>query len=144
VCLSNPATQKSLRVWKKRLWSLAKKLLTLYDKEYAAGEFVVQFSKICSPHHYVPIHTDDNDISFQYHITVGDYENVFLECYDPKGNIHSYYSQPYLMLKMDGRLKHQVRQVNMTGNRYCIIFYKLYDCNIKHSEDIFFPPDYVS
>jgi hypothetical protein len=141
--MSDPATRNSLPVWKKKLWSLSKELLALYDKEFASGEFVVQFSKMSSPDHDVPIHTDDNDISYQYHVTLGDYENVYLECYNREGNIHSYFSQPYQMLKVDGRLKHQVRHVYMKGVRYSVIFYKLYDRNIILSEDIFFPPEYV-
>ena len=48
-----PVEQQRLPKWKKELWTLAKKLITLIDPDFAAGEYVVNYACMNQPDQYV-------------------------------------------------------------------------------------------
>lgn len=142
VCTKDPL-ERSLPKWKKSLWLKARELLILYDPVFAAGEYVVQFSKMSSPFHSCKMHEDLKDIGPQYIMYLGNYRNGILQAYDQEGKSYRCFSKPYLLLKVDGRLKHQVLMENFSGVRYAIIFYKLYDFRQPFLAPLFFPPVYL-
>jgi hypothetical protein len=142
VCTKDPL-ERSLPSWKKILWMKAKELLNLYDPVFAAGEYVVQFSRMSSPSHSCKMHKDKKDIGPQYIMYLGNYRNAILQAYDKEERSYRCFSKPYLMLKFDGRLKHRVLMENFVGVRYAIVFYKLYDFRQPFLAPILFPPEYL-
>jgi hypothetical protein len=142
VCTKDPL-ERSLPMWKKSLWLKARQLLDLYDPVYAAGEYVVQFSRMSSASHSCKMHQDSKDISPQYIMYLGNYRNAILQAFDQEGRSYRCFSKPYLMLKVDGRLNHQVLMENFSGIRYAVIFYKMYDFRQPFLAPLFFPPEYV-
>ena len=143
VCLTDPLARKGLPKWRKELWKLSKRLIDLYVPGYGDTHFSVQFGKMSSPSHYVNYHTDDKDIAPQYHMTCGSYRGAYLECYDVAGCSYGYYSVPYHLLHVDGRLGHQVRKTNFEGPHISIIFFQTYSPHQNFCDDILFPPQYV-
>ena len=77
VCIT-PVEDRKLPQWKKLLWSLSKQLMQLVDPDFVDGEYVVNYSCMTNPNHYVKKHTDSDDISFQYALTLGDYSGATL------------------------------------------------------------------
>ena len=74
--------------------------------------------------HYVKKHVDDQDITFQYGLALGDFTGGELTCWAEDGSTQTLdYTRK--VLKMDGRLPHEVCE--FSGERYCVIFYKLFD-----------------
>ena len=61
-------------------YSLARQLLEAFDPDYAAGEFLVQFAFMDETSHTVACHIDDNDISHQYALALGDFSGALLRC----------------------------------------------------------------
>ena len=142
VCTKDPL-ERSLPRWKKSLWLKARELMNLYDPFFAAGEYVVQFSKMSSASHSCKMHVDNKDIGPQYIMYFGNFRNAILQAFDQEGRSYRCFSKPYLMLKVDGHLRHRVLMENFTGIRYAIVFYKLYDIRQPFVAPLFFPPEYV-
>ena len=84
VCTKDPL-ERSLPRWKKSLWLKARELLNLYDPVFAAGEYVVQFSKMSSATHSCKIHVDSKDIGPQYIMYMGNYRNAILQAFHQEG-----------------------------------------------------------
>ena len=142
VCTKDPL-ERSLPRWKKSLWLKARELLNLYDPAFAAGEHVVQFSKMSAASHSCKMHEDMKDIGPQYIMYLGNYRNAILQAFDQEGRSYRCFSKPYLMLKVDGHLKHRVLMGSFCGVRYAVIFYKLYDSRQPFLAPLFFPPEYL-
>jgi len=106
--------------------------------------FVVQFAKMSKPEHFVGYHKDNSDVAPQFHLTCGPYTGAYLECFGPTGTSSMFFSAPYIMVKMDGRLGHQVQKTNFVGPRYSIVFFQLFNPERNECEDICYPPQYVS
>ena len=138
--------------WMKELYTLANDLLILIDPVYAAhGDWVVNFSCMNHPNkHYVLKHVDEKDVTFQYGVVLGDnHEGGDLRLWkvtevDPEDratpdNVLNYYRK---VLKMDGRFAHSVSPFK--GTRYSVIFYKVFDRNIKQRpKPVFWPAVFV-
>jgi hypothetical protein len=142
VCTTDPL-DRNIEDWKKIIWIQAKKLLSLYDPKMASSEYCIQVTEINSPEHYVKWHNDPKDIGPQYIMYFGDYRGVYLETFSPSQESYGFYWKPYLLLKFDGRLYHQVHLVNFTGRRFALGFFQLYCSSQTQLADIFFPPEYV-
>ena len=131
-----------ISAWKKDLWVLAKQLILHIDPGYAAHEdYVVNFSCMTdSKKHYVKRHVDDQDITFQYGLALGDFTGGELTCWKKDGTTTTVdYTRK--ILKMDGRLAHEVKP--FSGKRFCVIFYKLYDRTMTDKAPILEAPYFV-
>lgn len=141
ICVTDPMLRGKLSEKQKHLWELASQVICFHKPSFRNRQYAVQFSKMTPEHNFVGYHTDSNDIRPQYHVALGSYSGAVLECFDYYGRSHSLlFDKPYLMLKMDGRLGHQVHITNFTGARYTMIFYQMVDENQHSLKPIFFPP----
>ena len=143
VCLTKVET-RTLPKWKLKLWDLSKQLITLIDPDFAAGEFVVNYSCMSKPEQYVKKHVDSEDISHQYALTLGDYNGATLRMYDDEDHVlgeFDYYKRP---CKFDGRLPHEVITDNFTGIRFTLVWFKCYDHRKTEADPIFTTPCYVN
>lgn len=114
----------------------------IIDPEFASNEdYVVNFSCMTDPSkHYVKRHVDDQDITFQYGLALGDFNGGELTCWKADGSTKTFdYTRK--ILKMDGRLPHEVGQ--FTGQRFCVIFYKLFDRRMATKTKILPEPYFV-
>ena len=68
--------QAGLTHEKREAYEMAMQLLQSIDPQYAAGETLVQFALMESHEQYVKLHRDDHDISFQYALSLGDYQGA--------------------------------------------------------------------
>mgnify|MGYP003956702563 CR=1 FL=1 len=137
-----PVLDTKISAWKKDLWVLAKQLILHIDPGYAAHEdYVVNFSCMTdSKKHYVKRHVDDQDITFQYGLALGDFTGGELTCWKKDGTTTTVdYTRK--ILKMDGRLAHEVKP--FSGKRFCVIFYKLYDRTMTDKAPILEAPHFV-
>ena len=126
VCVT-PVEERKLPKWKQELWALSKELITLTDPDFAAGEYVVNFASMTKPEQYVKKHVDSEDISHQYALTLGNYRNAYLRCYDEEDNVLGEFDYHRKIFKMDGRLPHEVISENFEGERFTIVWFKTYD-----------------
>ena len=96
---------------------------------------MVNFSCMTNPsQHYVKKQVDDQDITFQYGLALGDFTGGELMCWAEDGSTQTLdYTRK--VLKMDGRLPHEVCE--FSGERYCVIFYKLFDRTMHAKAPIF-------
>ena len=121
-----PIEERKLPKWKQELWALSKELITLTDPDFAAGEYVVNFASMTKPEQYVKKHVDSEDISHQYALTLGNYRNAYLRCYDEEDNVLGEFDYHRKIFKMDGRLPHEVISENFEGERFTIVWFKTY------------------
>lgn len=142
VCIT-PVESRKLPKYKLELWALAKELLQLIDSDFAAGEYVVNFSCMDSPEHYVKKHVDADDISHQYALALGDYKNAYLRLYDEDDNVLGDFNYHRKVCKLDGRLPHELVSTGFEGERYCVIFFKTYDQRKTEPDPIFRAPCFV-
>jgi len=142
VCVT-PVEDRKLPKWKQRLWRLSNELISMVDKDFAEGEYVVNYSKMTTGDHYVRKHVDKDDVSFQYALALGDYTGAALRCYDKNDNVIGDYDYHNKILKMDGRLPHEVILDDFQGNRYCVIWFKSYDHRKPEVDPIYNTPHYV-
>ena len=139
-CLT-PVLERKLPKWEKQLWVLSEKLIKLIDPEFAEGEYVVNYSTMTEPKHHVKKHTDSHDISYQYGLSLGNYEGSFkTRIYDKHDNMEGDYDYKNRVLKMDGRLPHEVISEGFSGVRHCVIFYKSYDYRKTVCDPVFDTP----
>ena len=144
VCLTKVESRK-LPSWKLKLWDLSKKIITLIDPDFAAGEFIVNYSCMNKSEHYVKKHIDSNDISYQYALTLGNYRGAKVKTYDEKDNVlgeFDYYKAP---CRFDGRLPHEVVTDNFCGtcNRFTLVWFKCYDYRKSEPDPFCYTPCYV-
>jgi hypothetical protein len=143
VCLTKVET-RALPSWKLKLWDLSNQLITLIDPDFAAGEYVVNYSCMSKPEQYVKKHVDSEDISHQYALTLGDYDGAKVRMYDDEDHVlgeFDYYKRP---CKFDGRLPHEVITDNFTGIRFTLVWFKCYDHRKTEADPIFSTPCYIN
>ena len=118
---------RKLTKWKQELWRLSKELISLIDPDFAAGEYVVNYSSMTKPEQYVKKHVDSDDISHQYALALGNYRGASLRCYDEQDNVLGDFDYNRKVCKMDGRLPHELISDGFQGERFCVIWFKSYD-----------------
>ena len=142
VCLTKVTTRK-LPKWKLKLWELSNRLIALIDKDFADGEFIVNFSCMNKPDQYVKKHVDADDVSHQYALALGNYRNAALRLYDVDDTVIGDFDYHRKVLKMDGRLPHELLSDGFEGERFCIIWFKSYDHRQTQADPILRTPCYV-
>ena len=141
--LADPLKAKTKSAEQKDLYYMAGKLLNTIDSGYAAGgHWVVQIHAM-DHDSKINKHKDTNDITFQYGVTLGDYEGGNLVTWDSCGENPSEIKVQNKVVKLDGRLFHQVTPV-VSGIRYSLYYYKVYDPMITEVEPIFEPARIIS
>jgi hypothetical protein len=134
--------------WEIILHQLATKMFTFACPKMMIGEQVFHFSKMSSDKHNVPIHVDKKDIGHQYVVHFGKWTGASLVCYEAgdetnPGEHTASFSLPYKLIKMDGRLAHQVIKDNFQGVRYTVVCYQSWNSHITKKLPIFHTPKYV-
>jgi hypothetical protein len=142
VCVTKVESRK-LPQWKKELWDLSKQLITLIDPDFAAGEYIVNYSCMNKPEQYVKKHVDADDISHQYALALGDYKNAALRLYNENDRVIGDFDYHRKVCKMDGRLPHELISDGFEGQRFCVIWFKSYDHRKTEADPIFDTPCYV-
>ena len=100
----------------------AVKLIERLDPEYAAGEYVVQFAYMNQASHFVKCHVD-NDVSFQYSLTLGDFCGASLRAYTTVSkSAHVDFTESGRIVQFDGRLPHEVVSDGFRGDRFTVIW----------------------
>jgi hypothetical protein len=128
---SKPAAQKEI-------YRKAAQIVEMLDPVYAAnGDWVVQVHAMDSQSK-VNRHTDDDDLTYQYGVILGDFEGGELLTWDSKEKPCAPLAVQNKIVKLDGRLYHQVMPVTR-GVRYSLYFYKLYDRTMVAHAPIFEP-----
>ena len=122
----------------KKIYQVAGELLTLIDPEYAAGGHWVLQAHAMDSGSKVNKHTDDEDISFQYGVILGDFTGGELLTWSSDGEPHPPLPVSGRVVKLDGRLPHQVTPVT-SGVRYSLYFYKLFDPTIAEAHPVMEP-----
>lgn len=139
-----PVMERKLPGWKKKLWILSKKLIKRVDYDFAKFEdYVVNYSCINHHSHYVKKHKDDQDISYQYLLALGNFTGANLRCYDENDNILGDFDNKKKICKMDGRLPHELIMNKFKGIRFSIIWFKLYDRCKFEKDPLFKNPHFV-
>ena len=126
----------------KELYHAASNLLLDIDADYAKNEdYIINFSCM-NQESYVKKHTDKEDLTYQYLISLGDFEGGELKAYNKNGKPFIF-SNKRKIVKLDGRLQHEVLPVT-SGSRYAIIFYKIFDRTMTKPCELFENPVFVS
>lgn len=137
--------QKGKSPLQKEAYRLAHRVIRLIDKPFSEGEYMVQFSLMNSPDHYVKKHTDAHDITFQYNLVMGNHQGAFLRTYDAAGaftDIETGHGT-YKVIKFDGRLPHEVVLHDFQGTRYTAIWFKNYDHRMTEANKVLGTPRVV-
>jgi hypothetical protein len=115
--------QAGLTHEKREAYEMAMQLLQSIDPQYAAGETLVQFALMESHKQYVKLHRDEHDISYQYALSLGDYQGAALRVYKSNGSMHEFDNRRKIV-RFDGRLPHEVVvEPSFRGRRYTVIPY---------------------
>ena len=124
---SNVFDRKEVVIWKLKLYKMACTLLKMINKQWAGSndDFVVQFSCMDIESH-IEIHTDKDDVSSQFAISLGEYKGGQLMVYNDNLSTYIPVVNKRKMVQFDGRKKHFVTKVT-EGERYYIVFFKSYD-----------------
>ena len=131
--------QDRLSEEKKLLYRKAKRILRKFDPEFAKGEFHVQFAYMKPGRGRVDRHKD-NDISYQYAISLGTYRGACLRSYSEDEKSFTDLDNHNKIAKFDGRLSHEVITDNFSGKRFTVIFYKNYDRRKTEADPILHKP----
>ena len=115
----------------------------MIDSDFAAGEYVVNYSCMTKPEQYVKKHVDSEDISHQYAMTLGSYKGAALRMYDDNDNILGDFDYYKKVCKMDGRLPHEVITNDFQGTRFTLVWFKTYDHRKTEPDPICNTPHYV-
>ena len=129
----------------KEAYGLASRVIELVDPEWAAGEYLVQFSHMNSKDHYVKKHTDKDDISHQFLFAFGEYQGkVYLRVYDQDGTFADKFNCKNRVLKVDGRRPHRLyKSPDFEGDRFAVIWYKTYDARMTEPAPVLERPEFV-
>ena len=102
-------------------------LLKMIDKQQdgSNNDFVVQFSCMDIESH-IEIHTDKDDVSSQFAISLGEYKGGELMVYNENLNIYIPVINKRKMDQFDDRKNHFFTKVT-ESERYSIVFFKSYD-----------------
>ena len=123
--LADPMIAKTKDPSQKVIYGKARELLRIIDPEYAANDhWVVQVHSMDTTSS-IGRHVDAKDITFQYGVTVGEYEGGNLLTWNRSGEL-SEMNVRNEVVKLDGRLPHSVTPIT-SGTRYSLYYYKSYD-----------------
>ena len=100
---------------------IASNIIALIDPDYVEGYYSINFSCMDSVDHGVGDHTDSKDVTPQYLLGLGSYTGASIKTC---GEVIDY---RHKIIKMDGRLNHEVVKDNFKGTRFAVIAYKNYD-----------------
>ena len=123
--LADPMLAKSKKTDQKLIYAKTRELLCIIDSEYATNDHWVVQVHCMDATSRIGNHVDKNDITFQYGVTLGEYEGGNLLTWNKSGvvtemNVHNQ------VVKLDGRLQHSVTPI-ISGRRYSLYYYKSYD-----------------
>ena len=93
--------------------------------------------------HYVKKHVDDQDISHQYALGLGDYAGAELRVWNKTQSNFQDFDYRHKVLKMDGRNYHELVSKKFEGERFTVIWYKHYDHRMNQADPIFDTPKVV-
>ena len=149
-CLTHPLNKPSHPPWHKTLFVLATELFKFIISDYVQKQYMIHFSKMSVDDHNVPLHVNCHDIGPQYLLLLEDWEGAELKSYnctnDKKvGKDQSLFpsfsfSTSKQILKLNGRLAHEMIQTNFSGVRYTVIAYQLWHEDKTKPEPLFYPP----
>ncbi len=144
VYLADPMASKSNPYWKKEIFFQASQVLKLIDKDYMRdGDWCLYVSCMLADECAVGRHSDRHDVSHQYNIFLGNYENAVYEVESPDGKEIREFTSTRKVLKVDARCRHRVNTVGFKGVRYCVTMYKMYDRTQKEPDPVFWPPVWI-
>ena len=140
--------EKKINAYHVYIYNLAREIIELIAPEWAGdkGEFNVNISWMNDRNkHYVQKHVDAEDTSHQYAVGLGNYKGAKLRCYESKESDDKYVDFDYRhkVLKMDGRLPHELILDGFEGDRFTIIWYKNYDSRQTKEDGICKTPEIV-
>ena len=106
-----------------QVYEPAVKLIEQLDPDYAGGEYVIQFAYMNDPSHFVKCHVDSGDVSFQYALTLGDFQGASLRAYTVANkSAHIDFAGSGRIVQFDGRLPHEVVNDGFRGDRFTVIW----------------------
>ena len=86
--------------------------------------------------HHVACHTDRGDVTFQYALSLGEFEGALLRCYTaPDKSSFVDFDTKNTIVKFDGRLPHEVVKDGFRGKRFSVIFFKSFDARKNGVDD---------
>ena len=100
---------------------IASNIFALIDPDYVKGYYSINYSCMDSVDHGVSDHKDLKDVTPQYLLGLGSYTGASIKTC---GEVIDY---RHKIIKMDGRLNHEVVKDNFKGTRFAVIAYKNYD-----------------
>eukprot|EP00930_Biecheleria_cincta_P084807 TRINITY_DN74245_c0_g1_i1.p1 TRINITY_DN74245_c0_g1~~TRINITY_DN74245_c0_g1_i1.p1 ORF type:complete len:479 (-),score=59.79 TRINITY_DN74245_c0_g1_i1:348-1682(-) len=136
-------SQKALTFEQKKAYTLATAIIEQIDPDYVQGEFVVQFALMNDASQYTKRHVDREDITYQYHLSLGQYTGAKLRTWTPDNMKYADFDNLNRILKFDGRLPHEVITDQFHGERFSVIYYKNYDHRVTEPMPIFATPQFV-
>jgi len=142
-----PVNERDLPQWKKAIWVLCLELVKSLDSEWVGENNEIAVSVSCidsNGHYYVKKHKDSEDMSYQWALFLGDFSGAILRLFEENGEtvLLDVVLKPNLILKMDGRLAHELLLQEFTGVRFAVFFYKSYDRRMNKPADILKTPTY--
>jgi hypothetical protein len=136
--LADPMRAKTKSLKMKAIYAKAGEILAVIDPTYAVnGDWVLQVHAMDSTSR-VDRHTDDDDISYQYGVVLGDFDGGEMLTWGSDGQPRPVLNVQNKIVKLDGRLPHQVTPVTR-GVRYACYFYKLFDRRMYAPAPVFEP-----
>ena len=120
-----------------KVYTIACMLFRIIDPDYVKGCFTVNFSCMDKQSHYVGKHKDRKDVTYQYLLGLGSYSGAWIRTCGMDINYR------HKIIRMDGRLDHEVVKHHFKGTRYSIIAYKNYDKRIIEPTPILLKPKVV-
>ena len=130
--------------WVKDVYKICQQLIRKINYDYAGenDDWVVNISAMTNTGHYIKKHTDKCDIDSQYAFTFGSFTGGTLCSYNHL-NIKNDINNFRRVVRFDGRLPHEVSPV-LSGFRYSVIFFKVFDRRLLCSTPILHMPKYVT
>ena len=125
------------------LWNFAKEFVQLFlPKEFLWHPRFAAFASKMSPRKQaVPLHSDDKNCAPEYHLVCGNFSGASLECFSEDKQSSVKFDTPYMVMKVDTRLKHQVIIEEYKGDRYT---FAIYIADHPRYEGFLFPPTPVN
>ena len=123
--LADPMLAKTKNMGQKMIYAKARELIGVIDSKYAANDHWVVQIHCMDATSRLGTHVDKKDITFQYGVTLGEYEGGNLLTWD-KSELVTEIDVHNQVVKLDGRLRHSVTPI-ISGRRYSLYYYKSYD-----------------
>ena len=128
---------------------VVKSLLQLVDPNYIGDhdDFCLSVNAMSASNSQQPEdsmfdHCDNQDITYQYALTIGEYEGGNLLCKTKDGRLINV-SNRWRFVRFDGRLPHKVNTI-VSGHRYSFVYYRTYDRSLGcKPQPILSSPEYM-